>query len=302
MSIYDRESCFIESVIETHKKRHIEKELICFFTLTIFLSWLFWTPAFLKAYGIQLFLPEELLIKFGNFTPSLIAVILTLITLGKIGTIEMLKGIIKVRYDLKWYIYTLFLMPCILTLAYIISYFASGVKFESILISVILPQVWTLFPLIAYFVIMQGPLGEELGWRGYALPRLLQTYNPLKASVIVGAVWALWHFPKFFITDTIQYSIGLTYGVFAALIGYTFYTVMLSLMITLLMIKTGGSIWATLLFHAMANFSHGLITILTNTTGGISIILVMVISTSIILKLFRRDLLLTHSRVKWKTN
>ncbi len=54
-----------------------------------------------------------------------------------------------------------------------------------------------------------GPLSEELGWRGYAQPRLRSRLSPLVTSVVLGAVWALWHLPLFFLTGTWQSSLGI---------------------------------------------------------------------------------------------
>lgn len=51
----------------------------------------------------------------------------------------------------------------------------------------------------AQIVTNLGPLGEELGWRGYALPRLLAITTPLRASLVLGAAWCVWHVPAFFI-------------------------------------------------------------------------------------------------------
>ncbi len=62
-----------------------------------------------------------------------------------------------------------------------------------------------------------GPLGEELGWRGYAMPRLLALYRPLPAGLIVGTIWSIWHLPIFFVSGSgqsqlsyPQFFVGLT--------------------------------------------------------------------------------------------
>lgn len=60
--------------------------------------------------------------------------------------------------------------------------------------------------LLAFLIslIFGGPLAEEIGWRGYALPRLHEERNPLVSDLILGVVWGLWHLPLFFIAGTTQ--------------------------------------------------------------------------------------------------
>src|SRR3546814_20952371 len=49
-----------------------------------------------------------------------------------------------------------------------------------------------------------GALGEELGWRGFALPRLLELMDARRASLLLGLVWAVWHLPAFFLSTLSQ--------------------------------------------------------------------------------------------------
>ncbi|MFE6233837.1 CPBP family intramembrane glutamic endopeptidase [Cellulosimicrobium sp. NPDC057862] len=63
--------------------------------------------------------------------------------------------------------------------------------------------------LFALVSLWAGPLSEEFGWRGYAQPRLRRRRSPLATSVVLGAVWAVWHLPLFALTGTWQSSLGL---------------------------------------------------------------------------------------------
>lgn len=57
-------------------------------------------------------------------------------------------------------------------------------------------RLLTVFPL---YLFVGGPLDEELGWRGYALPRLLARRNVFWSGLVVGVIWALWHLPLFWV-------------------------------------------------------------------------------------------------------
>src|SRR5690606_11703585 len=91
-----------------------------------------------------------------------------------------------------------------------------------------------------------GALGEELGWRGYALPRLLELTDARAASIILGVVWAVWHLPAFFLASLAQSSVN--FGLFV--INVTAFSVIM----TWLFVNTRGSVlWAGIVPHMLFN-------------------------------------------------
>jgi membrane protease YdiL (CAAX protease family) len=87
--------------------------------------------------------------------------------------------------------------------------------------------------------------GEELGWRGFALPRLLARSSPWTASVVLGVLWGFWHLPLFFVPGTPHSQMA-----FPGFIGYT---VGLSLALTWFARLTAGSALLATLFHGVTN-------------------------------------------------
>jgi CAAX protease family protein len=94
-------------------------------------------------------------------------------------------------------------------------------------------------------VVVGGQTGEEVGWRGYALPRLAARFGFAGASVILGVIWACWHLPLFFALggDTVGQSFPL----------YLVQVTAVSVAITWLYVRTNGSLLLTMLMHAAIN-------------------------------------------------
>ena len=88
-------------------------------------------------------------------------------------------------------------------------------------------------------------LGEEPGWRGFALPRLLGRFGPIVGTLILGIAWVCWHLPLFIITGTPQYGTGF--------LPFALELTAWSMVMTLIMMHARGSVVAAMLFHASAN-------------------------------------------------
>ncbi len=93
-------------------------------------------------------------------------------------------------------------------------------------------------------------IGEEVGWRGFLLPYLLQRYSPVTSSLIVGIIWAVWHVPNFLIPSFPHY--GLPFSAFVLM------TTAFSMLFTWIHLRTNGSLVVAVIFHGALNlFSLG---------------------------------------------
>jgi membrane protease YdiL (CAAX protease family) len=206
-------------------KKH---RLIAFFVLACVLTW--WIYPLLKF--------SPLLGFFGLFGPALAAIIMAAVTEGKSGVKALLTRVVLWRVGLPWYVVALGL-PTVLSLSTAGLYFLFGGS-ELVQIVALSPIELVLFVLV---------VGEELGWRGYALPLLLEERSPVTASLILGVLWGLWHLPTFLVPGTPQYGLPLT--------AFVLLTVEYSILITWLFMHTRGSVLLATLFHGAINLSQG---------------------------------------------
>ena len=93
--------------------------------------------------------------------------------------------------------------------------------------SIALKPILSLIPLF-FIILTSGPLGEELGWRSYALQTLQKKFNPLQSSLILGVIWGFWHLPLWFLSgysgmDLIYYILAFLGGIISTSIIITYY-------------------------------------------------------------------------------
>jgi membrane protease YdiL (CAAX protease family) len=89
---------------------------------------------------------------------------------------------------------------------------------------------------VALFLVFSGPPGEEPGWRGFALPRMLERQGALAASLLLGVLWSAWHLPLGLVGDPTVYG--------------SINTVLAAVVFTWLWQNTGGSVLLAILMHA----------------------------------------------------
>lgn len=235
---------------ENVRKYVREHEITTFLLMTFVFSWILWAILYGSYIGIINRVIYErgtlLIVCIGGFMPSTIAVIITGFIYRKEGIKRLLKGIIKWRVNPLFYFYVIF--------------FWMGIFYSSAVIDTLLgyknkfslaTNPYYIIGLYIFITFLGGPLGEELGWRGFLLPRLQNKTNPFCASIIIGFIWTFWHWPLFFIPGTAQHEIPfilflLEFVCFATLITWVYN-------------KTNGSLLLTILFHAALNTSTGVI-------------------------------------------
>jgi membrane protease YdiL (CAAX protease family) len=250
-----------------------------FFLLTIGFSWIFWLLViFINRNYPELMFLKEVLDNFAVFVPSIMGIFYVYLETGKEGMLKLLIKGLKYKFELKYYLYLL-IMPAILSVTFVLSK-----MFFTINIEMSLFENPKLIPLVfIYIFFLGGPLGEEFGWRGYALPKLNMIFKPLYSSLILGIIWSIWHLPLFYMQDTVQSDINF--------LGYTLFTILITVIITIIFIKSGGSILAAILFHTLNNLSWGVFPLFYQ-TGPAVIVLILLILTTGFLVYKNRDIMI----------
>jgi membrane protease YdiL (CAAX protease family) len=212
--------------------------LMTFFILTYALAWILWLPLVVLQDTIPA-APGLVLVLLGSNVPSLLAIVLTALVLGRGALRKLLGRLLIWRVDPRWYLVVV-LGPVALAGGMVaLNAFVGGPA-----ISVGVPLL-TVVITLTFFIFPGSALGEEIGWRGYALPRLQSGRSALSASLILGVIWAFYHLPLFFTGQAFRSP--------SLLVPFVVSGLALSVILTWVYNSTGGSLLLVVLLHATAN-------------------------------------------------
>src|SRR5258708_5508224 len=186
--------------------------------------------------------PLQPLYYVAAFGPSIAGVVMAASTDGWAGVRRLLARLVPSRSALPWYVAVLIGFPALNLVAarLLAPDFLARLPAWHRLLS-LLP-----LPLVPH----TRPLGEEFGWRGFALPRLLQRRCPLAAALILGVIWWAWHLPTFFIPALSQHQLSIPIFLVNSLA--------LSVIMTWLYQRTRGDLLLMILVHVAANYCGGI--------------------------------------------
>jgi len=233
-------------VIRGMLQRH---SVLAFFVLSYAISWIIWLPLVVSPQSCR-----PLLI-LGTFGPAISALLLTAINSGKVGLRGLLRRFMIWRVGTIWYIFSLFGGAAV-TLAAIGLHVLLGGDSPALNDPA---QLYLVVPVFLY-VLFFSVLGEEIGWRGYALQRLQAGWSALSASLIIGLAWGFWHLPLFWMKGNFHQEIPL--GLFML------QSIALAILFTWVYNNTRGSLLIVHLVHAASNTTVGVLPLLPVDTGG----------------------------------
>lgn len=179
-----------------------------FFAAVLAWSWGFWLLSIFVGHGLTTAIGTAFGF-VGLLGPMVAGIAFTHLTRDRRGRREYWARIFNPgRIPARWVPVVVLLAPALMVLAALIDLATGGnlsPYHKAVEPFLSKPAMLIPFALNIFFV---GPFPEEFGWRGYVLDRLQEKYSALKASVVLGVVWALWHLPLFFMQGTYQHIQG----------------------------------------------------------------------------------------------
>jgi membrane protease YdiL (CAAX protease family) len=215
---------------------------LAFFALTFALAWTCWLPV-ATGIGVTSFAGRALVL-LGVFAPAIAALALTARAHGGQGVRALIDRIRPGPVAARWYLFAFGYMAVVKLMVALILRATTG--------------AWPRFGdtplvLIPVAIAISTPVqaGEEIGWRGYALPRMEKAMGLAPATVLLGAIWALWHLPLFFVRGADTYGQSFPF--------YTLQVIAISVAMGWLWANTGRTLLPVMLLHAAINNSKDLV-------------------------------------------
>ncbi len=220
------------------------KNVLIYTLLAYGFSWAAMSPFVLNSRGIIEFPFPGLLPVFGplaTFGPMAAAVLMMVLTEGRSSLTAWVKRCFSASFGIWWWVAAILLWPGFQAFGYVAG-LLSGAELET---PVILTTPWVLIPVFLQTFLIGGPLGEEMGWRGYALGQLQNRWSALTSSLVLGVIHACWHLPIWFVVG--PGGRDMPFLLFATNV------VTQTVIYTWLFNNSKGSLWPVMLFHTFQN-------------------------------------------------
>jgi len=198
--------------------------------------------------------------------PFLSAFLMQALINGRAGVLHLLKRMIRVRVNWIWYLVALIGIPLFLVAGTML--LPGAIAGMNLAGPDWLAYLWQ-FPLV---LAVGGPLLEEPGWRGFALPRLESKFGywgPLVGTLILGVIWAAWHFPQYMMPEWAAQNGGFS---IPSMLIYIAGVIPIAVILSWVYNVTRGSIFMVIIAHTSIN-----------TFGGIVILSLMPVGTDTLL-------------------
>ena len=211
--------------------------LVTFFLLAFGLAWVVWVP---RAAGA----PLDTVGQAWTWAPAIAALLAAALTGGRDAVRELGSRLVRWRVGWQWYL-VIILGPAVFSLMVAGIYVVLGGSWAEAAPPALLEGSLLFLPLFLLILTLTDGLGEELAWRGFALPRMLTRYNALVASLVLGVIWALWHLPLLWTQGNGMFH----QPVWLLLLDIT----AKSVLFTWVFLHTRGSVLIAMLFHGATN-------------------------------------------------
>ncbi|MEM2970442.1 MAG: type II CAAX endopeptidase family protein [Candidatus Bathyarchaeia archaeon] len=220
----------------------MDRFIVYYFSLVLFIGGLAYAPWVLASYGV---IQSDVVFVFvivGGVSPTVAALIVAKLEFGRCGAEYLFSQFSRKGFSKFWFLLAV-LVPLSLSVFAVLLWSAAGGAYPLDLM-----RLTEFLPILITSFLMN--MWEEIGWRGYALPKLQKKHNALISSLIVGVFWALWHWPHFAVKDSVM---AVNYHNF---LWFAVFTLFYSISYTWLYNFTEGSLFIASLYHASTNASN----------------------------------------------
>jgi membrane protease YdiL (CAAX protease family) len=244
--------------------------VIVYFMLVYALAWSIWIPAGMLTESISL-----VFVLVGAWAPTIAAITLSGYLYGWNGIRALLRHILVWRVGIQWYAFALLAAALIGLIAIMVFVLLGGSAPQPTFPPGVPRQVgYLVLPLILLTnVFVGGPLSEEFGWRGFALPHLQGKISAFGASLVIGIVWGAWHLP-FFAFKAAGNIVG-----DIPLWAFVLLTTAWSVLFTWVYNHTRGSLLLAVLYHTAVNTTLGSLGLIRADAGGVTLLVLYVVFT-----------------------